>query len=96
MPFKQDGNLPLERDPKVAWAQANLAEAPVEVNRADREELMRVPGIGAKGVTSILASRRHNKFRDLSDLKAIGVNATRPAPFVLLDGRRPSYQLRLF
>ena len=96
MPFEQDGNLPLERDPKLAWAQANLAEAPVEVNRADREELMRVPGIGAKGVSSILTSRRHNKLRDLSDLKAIGVNATRPAPYVLLDGRRPSYQLRLF
>ena len=96
MPFEPDGHLPLERDPKLAWAQANLAEAPVEVNRADREELMRVPGIGAKGVSSILDSRRHNKLRDLADLKAIGVQANRPAPFVLLDGRRPSYQLRLF
>jgi len=96
MPFEQNGHLPLERDPKLAWAQANLAEAPVEVNRADREELMRVPGIGAKGVTAILAFRRYKRLRYLSDLKAIGVNGTRPAPFVLLDGRRPSYQLHLF
>lgn len=96
MPFGQDGNLPLEKDPKLAWAQTNLAEAPVEVNRAERGELMRVPGIGPKGVNSILVARRHNKIRDLSDLRVIGVNATRPAPFVLLDGRRPSYQLRLF
>jgi len=96
MPFGQEGNLPLGSDPKLAWALVNLAEAPVEVNRADREELMRVPGIGPKGVNSILTSRRHNKLRDLSDLKAIGVNANRPAPFVLLDGKRPSYQLRLF
>ena len=96
MPFNQDGALPLERDPKLAWAQANLAQAPVEVNHAEMEELMKVPGIGPKGVRSILSARRTNKLGNLSDLRVIGVNASRPAPFVLLDGRRPNYQLRLF
>jgi predicted DNA-binding helix-hairpin-helix protein len=96
MPFQQDGNLPLEKDPKLAWAQAHLSEGPVELNLADREDLLRVPGLGAKGVNSIINSRRYNKIRYLSDLKAIGINASRPAPFVLLDGKRPTYQLRLF
>jgi len=96
MPFQQNGNLPLERDPKLAWAQQHLSEKPVELNKADREELIRVPGLGPKGVLSILHSRRHNKLRYLSDLKAIGVNTSRPAPFVLLDGKRPTYQMRLF
>ena len=68
----------------------------IAVAPEDDLAILRVPGIGARGVTSILASRQYNKLRDLSDLKAIGVNANRPAPFVLLDGRRPSYQLRLF
>jgi predicted DNA-binding helix-hairpin-helix protein len=95
LPFTQAGNLPLEADPKQAWAQANLAEAPVELNRAEPDSLLRVPGIGPKGARSIIAARRHSKLRELDDLKAIGVRPSRPAPYVLLDGKRPSYQPRL-
>ena len=95
LPFGQDGNLPLVIDPKLAWAQTNLSESPVEVNRAGREELLRVPGIGPKGANSILAARRHHKLRDMQDLRGIGVNPSRPAPYVLLDGKRPPHQLRL-
>jgi predicted DNA-binding helix-hairpin-helix protein len=96
LPFDRNGYLPLNKDPKLAWAQANLVEQPVEINDADKSELMRVPGLGPKGVNTILKTRRENKIRYLSDLKAIGINTSRPAPFVLLGGRRPSYQLRLF
>jgi predicted DNA-binding helix-hairpin-helix protein len=95
MPFDQEGDLPLEDDPKMAWAYQNLSQSPVEVNLADRKELLRVPGIGHKGVQAILSNRRHTKLRDLRDLKRVGVNPARPAPFVLLDGKRPSYQLPL-
>ena len=95
MPFAQDGNLPLDADPKMAWAQVNLAQSPVELNRAEPDSLLRVPGIGPKGVRSIVAARRHNKLRELTDLKAIGVSPTRPAPYVLLDGKRPAFQPRL-
>ena len=42
LPFTSLGNLPLETDPKQAWAQVNLAEQPIEVNRADRRELLRI------------------------------------------------------
>lgn len=95
LPFSQQGNLSLTTDPKHKWALENLSQSPVEVNRADREHLLRVPGIGPKGARSILQARRDNRFRDLNDLKEIGVNPTRPAPFVLLDGKRPPHQLRL-
>ena len=95
LPFGQQGNLSLTTDPKHSWALNNLSGSPVEVNRADRELLLRIPGIGPRGARSILQARRTSKFRYLSDLKAIGVGPARPAPFVLLDGKRPSYQLRL-
>jgi predicted DNA-binding helix-hairpin-helix protein len=95
LPFTQEGNLPLDADPKMAWAQLNLAADPVELNRADPGALLRVPGIGPKGARSIIAARRHNKLRELKDLSAIGVSPTRPAPYVLMDGKRPPFQPRL-
>ena len=96
LPFGPDGNLPLGEDPKLAWARRHLAQAPVEVNRADRETLLRVPGIGPKGVRRLLAARRQGRLRDLSDLRKLGIAADRAAPFILLDGRRPARQLSLF
>jgi predicted DNA-binding helix-hairpin-helix protein len=96
LPFNDNGKLPLADDPKLAWAQGNLREMPVELNKAGREMLMKVPGIGHKGANALMAARRQGRIRDLRDLKAVGLNPMRPAPFVLLDGRRPTYQLPLF
>jgi predicted DNA-binding helix-hairpin-helix protein len=96
LPFTNAGNLPLEVDPKIAWAQANLAEAPVEINQAERQQLLKVPGIGPQGVTQILDARRKGKLHTLRDLQRIGVIASRAAPFILLDGRRPPRQLSLW
>ena len=96
MPFDDDGRLPLDTDPKRAWAEAHLRDAPVEVNRAEREELLRVPGIGPKGAEAILAARRRARLRSVDDLRQAGVRTRDIEPFVLLDGRRPPYQLRLF
>ncbi|MCA9968651.1 MAG: radical SAM protein [Anaerolineales bacterium] len=96
MPFDQAGRLPLDTDPKLAWAVANLRQAPVEVNRADRDSLLRVPGIGPKGADAILRARRLGTLREVRDLQQIGVQTKRLRPFVLLDGRRPTYQLPLF
>ncbi len=95
MPFTQAGNLPLDVDPKLAWANQYLADSPVEVNRADRRDLLRIPGIGPKTADSILAARHLGALHDLRDLRAIGALANRAAPFVLLDGRRPARQLSL-
>jgi predicted DNA-binding helix-hairpin-helix protein len=92
MPFKQDGYLPLEVDPKIAWAQVNLKGHPIEINRADKNELLRVPGIGPKSVNAILAARLKNKFTRSEQLRAIGVNIKRAAPFILLNGKLSAYQ----
>jgi predicted DNA-binding helix-hairpin-helix protein len=95
LPFDPKGDLSLTLDPKQNWALDNLSQSPVEVNQADWELLIRVPGIGPKGARSILQARRNTTFRQLVDLKRIGVNPGRPAPFVLLDGKRPDHQMRL-
>jgi len=96
MPFTHDGNLPLSADPKLAWAQQNLKEKPLEINNADRRELLRIPGIGPKGADAILRARRAGKLRDLTTLRRLGILLPRVAPFVLLDGRRADKQLSLF
>ena len=96
LPFSPENRLPLEVDPKLGWAQAHLRAAPVEVQRAERHELLRVPGIGPRGADAILRARRHGTFRDLSDLRRLGVLATRAAPFILLNGKLPVQQLELF
>ena len=94
--FDGDGNLPREADPKLVWAKAHPEWFPVEVNRASRRELLRVPGMGTRSVKRILALRHETKFRDLRDLRQIGAVITRAAPYVLLNGRRPPVQLELF
>jgi predicted DNA-binding helix-hairpin-helix protein len=94
--FDERGNLPLDTDPKVMWARQHLAHTPVELNRAGKSELLRVPGIGPRTVDVILRERRKGRLRDLTDLRKVGVIASRAAPFVLLDGRRPAYQLPLW
>lgn len=96
LPFEEGANLPLGMDPKQAWAQRNLQEAPLELNRAGRLALMRVPGIGAKGADQILRVRHLSRLRDLSSLRKLGIAAERAAPFILLDGKRPSRQAALF
>jgi len=96
MPFTRDGNLPLSTDPKLAWAQTNLVETPLEINRAEKRDLLRVPGIGLKGAEAILSARRLKKIRDLSALKKLGILSERAAPFLLLDGRRAASQLAMF
>ncbi|HEX5809037.1 MAG TPA: radical SAM protein [Anaerolineales bacterium] len=96
MPFVQDGNLPLDTDPKLAWAQQNLQGRPLEINGAERQQLLRIPGIGPRGADAILQARRKEKLRDLATLKRLGIVTTRIAPFVLLDGRRADTQLQLF
>jgi len=96
MPFTQGGDLPLSTDPKLAWARENLKEQPLEINRADKRQLLRIPGIGPKHAEAILKARRTGKVRDLTTLRKLGIVVARAAPFVLLDGRRADTQMALF
>lgn len=96
LPFTNESNLPLYADPKQAWAQINLREKPMEINNAEKHDLIKIPGIGLKGADAILNARRVNKLRDLSSLKKLGIIAERAAPYLLMDGRTADLQLALF
>jgi predicted DNA-binding helix-hairpin-helix protein len=96
LPFNSHGNLPARSDPKAVWAEQNLREMPVEVNKADRGELLRVPGIGPKGADAILKARHSGNLNSLEDLHGIGVNAARAKLYILLNGKRPPRQLALW
>ena len=94
--FLQDGNLPIEIDPKRAWAEKYLREAPVEIMTANRAELLRVPGIGPVGADAILRARRLGRITDLSHLRQLHIHAPeQAAPYILLDGRQVPVQLAL-
>jgi predicted DNA-binding helix-hairpin-helix protein len=96
MPFMDNGLLPLHSDPKLAWAQLNLRDRPIEINRAERRELIRIPGIGPKGAEAIIHARRMNKLKDLSSLQKMGIYVQRAAPFILVNGNKSALQLSLF
>ncbi|WP_062013359.1 putative DNA modification/repair radical SAM protein [Aureimonas sp. AU4] len=105
----EGGMLDLAIDPKLAWALKNRGRFPVDVNRADREMLLRVPGLGTKSVDRILSTRRHRSLR-LDDVKRLCGSIEKVRPFVeaidwtpaRLDGREtlvrkpPAQQLSLF
>lgn len=93
LPFDSTNNLPKETDPKLAWAQTHLASQPIEINQADRETLLRIPGIGPHSASAILVHRKTNSFQNLEDLNKLGISTCRVAPFILLDGKRPVRQL---
>jgi putative DNA modification/repair radical SAM protein len=105
-------NLDLQMDPKLAWALQHRELFPVDINRAAREMLLRVPGLGVRNVDRIIRLRRQRALR-LADLKALRVSVRRVAPFVVtadppspwlhrLDSEalprmvRPAQQLELF
>ena len=92
LPFNTDGHLPLNVDPKYAWAQTNLLNNPIEINRVDNRELLRVPGIGPKSAKAIMSARTKNKLYNPEELHAFGVNLKRAAPFILINGKRVAYQ----
>lgn len=80
----------------MAWAKHNLSENPAEINTADRQSLLRIPGIGPKGADKILQARRRGTISDVKHLQQLGVVTKRMEPYVLLNGRRPERQLKLF
>jgi putative DNA modification/repair radical SAM protein len=76
-----DGMLDLDIDPKLSWALKNRGRFPVDVNRADREILLRVPGLGTKSVKRILAARRCKQIR-YQDLLTLGAVMSKAKPFL--------------
>jgi predicted DNA-binding helix-hairpin-helix protein len=95
LPFDAGGLLPRDATPKQAWAERHLFE-PIDVNFAPRRLLLRIPGIGPRSADRIIAARRETRLRDMAQLARLGVVAGWAAPYVLLDGRRPPEQGRLW
>ena len=84
-----DGNLPLDIDPKLAWALKFRDRFPVDVNRAGKEDLLRVPGLGVKAVHKILIARRHRTLR-LDDVAKLTVSLGKIRPFIITCDWRPT------
>lgn len=87
---EKDGNLPLDIDPKLAWALKFRDAFPVDVNRASREQLLRVPGLGTTSVKRILAARRHRTLR-LDDVAKLTLSITKVRPFIVTCDWRPTF-----
>ena len=81
-------NLPLDMDPKLAWALRHPARFPVDVNRAPRELLLRVPGLGVRNVDRILSIRRWHSLR-LADLLRLRVPMRKALPFIITGDHTP-------
>jgi predicted DNA-binding helix-hairpin-helix protein len=96
LPFDDNDLLPRDQTPKQAWADNHPELFPVEINRAPRQSLLRVPGIGPQSAHKIIAARRQTTLRDLGQLQRLGVTTKWAAPFIVLDGKRPSFQLALW
>lgn len=77
----EGGLLDLAIDPKLAWALKQRHRFPVNVNRADREMLLRVPGLGTRSVERILSTRRHHSLR-LADVAQIAGSIDKVRPFI--------------
>ncbi|MGB3336104.1 MAG: radical SAM protein, partial [Devosia sp.] len=84
----EGGLLDLAIDPKLAWALKSRALFPVDVNRADREMLLRVPGLGTRSIDRILTTRRHHRLR-LEDVARIAGAIDKVRPFIEADDWTP-------
>jgi predicted DNA-binding helix-hairpin-helix protein len=85
--FSPEGNLPLDVDPKVAWAINQPNRFLADVTTASREELLRVPGIGPTAARRIVETRRSTVIRNLDDLRKLGVQISRASGFLTIKGR---------
>jgi putative DNA modification/repair radical SAM protein len=78
-------NLPLNQDPKLAWALRHRDFFPIDINSGSREALLRVPGLGVKNVKRILRIRRYHRLR-VEDLAKLRVPTERARQFLVCDG----------
>ncbi len=83
-----DGMLDLAIDPKLAWALHHRGLFPVDVNRAPKENLLRVPGLGTRAVKRILETRRFRRLR-LEDVGRLAASIAKVRPFIVAEGWSP-------
>lgn len=85
-------HLELEMDPKLSWALRNRNVFPLDVNRAARELLWRIPGLGTVNVERILAARRHGRLH-LADLQRMRISLKKAMPFIIAADHVPRVAL---
>ena len=83
---RENPNFDIELDPKANWALRNLEFFPVEINKADYELLLRVPGIGVKSARRIVTARRNGSI-SYYDLEKFGVVLKRARFFITCQGK---------
>lgn len=84
----QGGMLDLDIDPKMAWAIRHPERFPVDLNRAPKEMLLRVPGLGVRNAKRVLMARRHGRLR-VADIARLKAPMSKLLPFVLLADHHP-------
>jgi len=79
------GNLRLDKDPKEVWADSHPEFYPVRLNTSEKEELLRVPGLGPETVGKILKRRTERKIRGFNDIGLKGKRADKAKRYVLFE-----------
>ncbi len=87
-----DNQLDLDVDPKTAWAIRHPDYFPIDVNRASKEQLLRIPGIGVQSVLKILSIRRYRTLR-LEDVLRLKIAWKRAKPFLMASDYTPASRL---
>ncbi|MCW2282328.1 putative DNA modification/repair radical SAM protein [Rhodoblastus acidophilus] len=87
-----DGMLDLDLDPKTSWALKNRALFPVDINRAPREMLLRIPGLGVRVADRVIAARRHGALR-LDDISRLASSLRKILPFITTPDWSPGSTL---
>jgi putative DNA modification/repair radical SAM protein len=85
---EKDRNLPLDKDPKLAWALRHRDFFPIDVNKAGQRALLRVPGFGVRNVKRILQIRRYRSLT-LADLAKLKVPVNRASFFIVTADQNP-------
>ena len=83
--------LDLEVDPKLGWALRNTDFFPVDVNKADLNVILRIPGVGVKSAHKIIAARRFQHLNE-EHLKKIGISMNKAKYFIDCKSLNNSYK----
>jgi predicted DNA-binding helix-hairpin-helix protein len=91
--FGRNGNLSIDEDPKTVWAKAHPEFFPIEINRAEPQQLLKVPGIGPLTVKRIINARKSKNIKYLTELKKLGGVTKHASPYLLFNGTSGKKQL---
>ncbi len=86
---KSQPNLDLDIDPKLSWALRNRDFFPIDLNKADYEVILRIPGLGVRNAKRIITARRFHHIR-VNDLIKMRVNLKKCLPFMITSDHQPA------